>query len=129
VGSGKSFRFRNQKSSSELLDFRSEPINNADAARGVASAESATRFATALSQSILLAPASASGAGEIFFTDLSGDGVTGDPLPGTNRGSFGRDVDVAEHNQLNRSNRYGLGSGSFAPGIPRAFQFGIRVGF
>jgi hypothetical protein len=30
---------------------------------------------------------------------------------------------------LNRSNRYGLGSGSFAPGIPRAFQFGVRVGF
>jgi hypothetical protein len=28
-----------------------------------------------------------------------------------------------------RSNRFGLGSGSFAPGIPRAFQFGIRVGF
>lgn len=28
-----------------------------------------------------------------------------------------------------RSNRHGLGSGSFAPGIPRAFQFGIRVGF
>jgi hypothetical protein len=30
---------------------------------------------------------------------------------------------------FNRSNRYGLGSGSFAPGIPRAFQFGIRVDF
>lgn len=30
---------------------------------------------------------------------------------------------------LNRNNRYGLGSGSFAPGIPRAFQFGVRVGF
>jgi hypothetical protein len=30
---------------------------------------------------------------------------------------------------LNRNNRYGLGSGSFAPGIPRALQFGIRVGF
>jgi hypothetical protein len=29
----------------------------------------------------------------------------------------------------NRSNRYGLGSGSFAPGIPRAFQFGFRVDF
>ena len=29
----------------------------------------------------------------------------------------------------NRSNRYGLGSGSFAPGIPRAFQFAIRVDF
>jgi hypothetical protein len=28
-----------------------------------------------------------------------------------------------------RRNRYGLGSGSFAPGIPRAFQFGIRVDF
>ena len=28
-----------------------------------------------------------------------------------------------------RSNRYGLGSGSFAPGLPRAFQFGIRVDF
>ncbi|HEX5083561.1 MAG TPA: hypothetical protein VFY40_16055, partial [Blastocatellia bacterium] len=28
-----------------------------------------------------------------------------------------------------RSNRYGLGSGSFAPGIPRSFQFGIRVSF
>lgn len=28
-----------------------------------------------------------------------------------------------------RNNRYGLGSGSFAPGIPRAFQFGIRVDF
>ena len=29
----------------------------------------------------------------------------------------------------NRSNRYGLGSGSFAPGLPRAFQFGLRVNF
>lgn len=28
-----------------------------------------------------------------------------------------------------RSNRYGLGSGSFAPGIPRAFQFGLRIDF
>jgi hypothetical protein len=28
-----------------------------------------------------------------------------------------------------RTNRYGLGSGSFAPGIPRAFQFGLRVDF
>jgi hypothetical protein len=29
--------------------------------------------------------------------------------------------------RANRQNRYGLGSGSFAPGIPRAFQFGFRV--
>jgi hypothetical protein len=28
-----------------------------------------------------------------------------------------------------RTNRYGLGSGSFAPGIPRSFQFGLRVSF
>jgi len=204
---------------------------------------STTRIATALPQSIFLPFASASGAGEIFFTDLDGDGVTRDPLPGAGRGSFGRDVGVAKLNQLitsfnntvasgitpagqalidaglftreqliaaggtinngnainlapsnqvgmdsfvntdirisktfgikervriepmveifnlfnvsnfdspgspltsfldgsvgsingttplNRTNRYGLGSGSFAPGIPRAFQFGIRVGF
>ena len=31
--------------------------------------------------------------------------------------------------KANRSNRYGLGSGSFAPGIPRAVQFGFRVDF
>jgi hypothetical protein len=204
---------------------------------------STTRFATALPSSVLLSTVTANGVGEIFFTDLNGDGVVGDPLPGTNRGSFGRDVDVAKLNQLitsfnnsvangftpaaqalinaglftreqlitlgatinngnavdlapsnqvgmdsfidtdirisktfgfkervriepmveifnlfnvsnfdspgnplsgvldgsvgsingatplNRNNRYGLGSGSFAPGIPRALQFGVRVGF
>jgi hypothetical protein len=204
---------------------------------------STTRFSTALPSSIFLAPATANGVGEIFFTDLDGDGSIGDPLPGSKRGSFGRDVGVGKLNQLitsfnnsvgtgltpaaqalvtaglftkdqlialgatinggqaiglapsnqvgmdsfvntdvrisktfgfrervrfepmveifnlfnvsnfdspgnplsgvldgsvgsingttklNRNNRYGLGSGSFAPGIPRAFQFGIRVGF
>jgi hypothetical protein len=204
---------------------------------------STTRISTALASSIFLAPATGNGVGEIFFTDLDGDGSTQDPLPGTNRGSFGRDVGVAKLNQLianfnnsvgtgltpaaqalidaglftrdqlvalgatinggsaispapsnqvgmdsfvntdvrisktfafkervriepmveifnlfnvsnfdspgnpltnvldgtvgsingttpsNRFNRYGLGSGSFAPGIPRALQFGIRVGF
>ncbi|MBO0858625.1 MAG: TonB-dependent receptor [Chloracidobacterium sp.] len=204
---------------------------------------STSRFATALPQSIFLPQATSNGVGEIFFTDLNGDGTTGDPLPGTNRGSFGRGVDVTKLNQLitnfnstvatgltpaaqalvnaglftqpqlialgatinngqsltlapanqvgldsfmntdvrisrsfgfkervriepmvevfnlfnvanydspgnplsgvldgsigsingttplNRNNRYGLGSGSFAPGIPRALQFGIRVGF
>jgi len=206
-----------------------------------------TRLASPLSTSILL-PFSGLGVGEIFFTDLDGDGTVSDPLPGTNRGSFGRDVDISRMNQLitaynslvtsnaltpaaqaligaglftadqlralgatignrntvplapadqagldafsntdvrlsrvfsigeavkiepmlevfnlfnianydapanrlagglsldnsfstgtingtprsNRSNRYGLGSGSFAPGIPRAFQFGFRVNF
>jgi len=200
-----------------------------------------TRITSPLSQSAILPLAS--GTGEIFFTDLDGDGTVQDPLPGTRRGSFGRDVGVSGLNQLisnfngqvassftpaaqalintglftpdqlrslgatinagtpissapadqveldafsttdvrfsrvisigerlrlepmvevfnlfnignydppgnrlsgilsgapgsingttpgTRSNRYGLGSGSFAPGLPRAFQFGIRVDF
>lgn len=203
-----------------------------------------TRVASPLSQSVFI-DCNDCGAAEIFMSDLDGDGITEDPLPGTNRGSFGRDVsDGAALNQLigsyngqiasgtltpagtalvntglftaaqlralgatfsggsavplapadqvgldwfsntdirlskvftirervkiqpmvevfnlfnfanydppgnrltsflsgapgsingtrpgNRSNRYGLGSGSFAPGIPRAFQFGFRVDF
>jgi Carboxypeptidase regulatory-like domain/TonB dependent receptor len=199
-----------------------------------------TRVSSPLASSIILP--FASGLGEIYFTDLNGDGTTQDPLPGTNRGSFSRDVDVKRLNELiaafngqvggftpaaqalissglftadqlralgatinagnpispapadqvgldsfsstdirisrvinigervkiepmlevfnvfnvgnydppgnrltnilsgaagsingttprNRSNRYGLGSGSFAPGLPRAFQFGFRVNF
>jgi hypothetical protein len=203
-----------------------------------------TRIASPLSQSVFL-DCPDCGAAEIFFSDLDGDGIIEDPLPGTNRGSFGRDVrdaaalnalisayntrvssgeltpaaqalvssglfttaqlrslgatlnfgdpvPLAPTNQVGldwfsntdvrlskvftirervkiqpmvevfnlfnfanydppgnrltstltgqpgsingttpgvRSNRYGLGSGSFAPGIPRAFQFGIRVDF
>lgn len=202
------------------------------------------RIASPLSQSAFLSCTDC-GAAEIFFTDLDGDGVFDDPLPGTNRGSFGRDVkdgkalnalitafntqvtgnaftpaaralvsaglfteaqlralgatynngvqvDLAPADQVSldsfintdirfswtyrikervsiqpmmevfnvfnianydtpgnrlgafldaapgsingttpglRNRRYGLGSGSFAPGIPRAFQFGIRVEF
>src|SRR5262249_17937768 len=59
-----------------------------------------TRIATALPSSVLLAPANPNGVGEIFFTHLDGDGSTGDPLPGTNRGSFGRSVSVSKLNQL-----------------------------
>ena len=202
-----------------------------------------TRIASPLSQSVFL-DCQDCGAAEIFFSDLDGDGISEDPLPGTNRGSFGRDVKdgaalnglissfngqvntgltpagralvsaglfteaqlrtlgatfnngnqipLAPANQVGldwfantdirlsktftikervkiqpmvevfnlfnignydppgnrltaflngaagsingttpnvRSNRYGLGSGSFAPGIPRAFQFGFRVDF
>jgi carboxypeptidase family protein len=203
-----------------------------------------TRITSALSQSAFISCTDC-GAAEIFLSDFDGDGVTADPLPGTNRGAFGRsvkdgkalnaligafnqqvssgtltpagqtlvtaglftqsqlrmlgavyngggNVDLAPANQVGldsfintdvrlawayklrerveiqpmvevfnlfnianfdtpgnrltgtldaspgsingtspgqRSNRYGLGSGSFAPGIPRAFQFGIRVGF
>jgi hypothetical protein len=35
------------------------------------------------------------GAGEIFLSDFTGDGTTGDPLPGTKFGSFGRDVSAS----------------------------------
>jgi Carboxypeptidase regulatory-like domain len=203
-----------------------------------------TRMASSLAQSVFLSSVDG-GASEIFFTDLDGDGTIDDPLPGTNRGAYGRSVkdgkalnylingfnqqvnsgaftpaaralisaglfteaqlralgavynngnevtlappdqvgldsfnntdvrfswtykikesvsiqpmveifnifNVANYdppgnrlsffldgsaNSINgtprnrRSNRYGLGSGSFAPGIPRAFQFGIRVDF
>jgi hypothetical protein len=203
-----------------------------------------TRIASALSQSAFISCTDC-GASEIFLSDLDGDGVTQDPLPGTNRGAFGRSVKdgkalntlitsfnqqvssgtltpagqalvsaglftkaqlqalgavyngggpiaLAPANQVGldsfintdvrlawaykfrervefqpmievfnlfnianfdtpgnrlgssldgspgsingtspalRSNRYGLGSGSFAPGIPRAFQLGMRVSF
>jgi hypothetical protein len=202
------------------------------------------RIASPLAQSVFLSCTDC-GAAEIFFTDLDGDGVTQDPLPGTNSGAYGRSVKsgrglntlisgfnqqvsggaftpagkallsagLFSENQLRalggvynngsavalapadqvgldsfintdvrlswtykvkervsiqpmievfnlfnvanfdppgnrlgafldgspgsingttpalRNNRYGLGSGSFAPGIPRAFQLGIRVDF
>src|SRR5262249_31635752 len=50
-----------------------------------------TRIASSLSQSALISCTDC-GAAEIFFSDLDGDGVTSDPLPGTNRGAFGRSV-------------------------------------
>jgi hypothetical protein len=199
-----------------------------------------TRVASPLAQSAFL-DCTDCGAAEIFFSDLDGDGISEDPLPGTNRGAFMREIGgpaelnaaittfnntvaggftpagarlissglftatqlralggtiqpvplapanavgidwftttdvrlskvftikervkiqpmVEVFNLFNfanydppgnrlgsllsgtagtingttpnvRSNRYGLGSGSFAPGIPRAFQFGFRVDF
>jgi hypothetical protein len=47
------------------------------------------RIASPLSQNAFLSPACSCEA-EIFFTDLDGDGISEDPLPGTNRGAFGR---------------------------------------
>jgi len=38
--------------------------------------------------------------GEIFRTDVTGDGTTGDILPGTNTGSFGRSVKVGDLNNV-----------------------------
>jgi hypothetical protein len=52
------------------------------------------RASSALSQSVFIPPVRSGNAAtaEIFTTDLNGDGSSGDPLPGTNRGSYGRDA-------------------------------------
>jgi hypothetical protein len=49
------------------------------------------RIATAVPVTLRLASAGA-GSGEIFFTDLDGDGRGGDVMPGTNLGAFGRTI-------------------------------------
>jgi hypothetical protein len=49
------------------------------------------RVMSRLPQSVFVPQVTGSGA-EIFYTDFNGDGTTGDPLPGTNRGSFGRSI-------------------------------------
>ncbi len=52
------------------------------------------RASSALPQSLFVPPVRTGNAAsaEIFMTDLDGDGSSGDPLPGTNRGSYGRDI-------------------------------------
>jgi len=59
----------------------------------------ATRVKSSLASSLFL-PQSTGGADEIFFSDLDGDGVTEDPLPGTNRGAFSRGVTGSSINTL-----------------------------
>ena len=54
---------------------------------------------TAYPTTMQLPSGSSTGAGEIFFTDLNGDGTTIDELPGTNRGAFGRTVKAADLNK------------------------------
>jgi hypothetical protein len=46
--------------------------------------------------------------GEIFRTDVTGDGTVGDPVPGTNVGAFGRTVKAGGLNQIitNYNNNY-----------------------
>jgi len=41
-----------------------------------------------------------SGAGQIFQTDFTGDGTTGDPLPGSANGAFGRTVNAGTLNSF-----------------------------
>ncbi len=58
-----------------------------------------TKIKSSLAGSLFL-PITSGGADEIFFSDLDGDGVTADPLPDTNRGSFGRGVNGGNINTL-----------------------------
>ncbi len=58
----------------------------------------ASHYATAL-PTTLTAPSTGE-PGDIFVSDLTGDGTVGDVLPGTNIGSFGRDVKVSNLNQV-----------------------------
>ena len=44
----------------------------------------------------LLATPDQGRAGEIFYTDFTGDGTTGDLLPGTRTGSYGRDIKTGD---------------------------------
>lgn len=60
---------------------------------------SATSLQTARATSMFL-PDVSGGADEIFYTDLDGDGVTADPLPGTNRGSYSRSVTSSNINKV-----------------------------
>ncbi|HKF57583.1 MAG TPA: carboxypeptidase regulatory-like domain-containing protein [Blastocatellia bacterium] len=53
-------------------------------------------------------------------------GITNGPLSGFLSGSPGTANGTA---QGQRTNKFGLGVGSFSPGIPRAFQFGVRATF
>ncbi len=55
-------------------------------------------FGSALPQTLSLPTAGQPG--EIFRTDVTGDGTTGDILPRTNIGSFGRDVKVGDLNRV-----------------------------
>lgn len=48
----------------------------------------------------LTVPNTASGAGEIFRTDFTGDGTTQDPIPGTKVGNFGRGINAGNINTV-----------------------------
>jgi len=58
-----------------------------------------SHFNTAL-PATLSVPNSNLGPGEIFRTDFTGDGTSGDLLPGTRAGSFGRDIKLNEINNV-----------------------------
>jgi hypothetical protein len=85
---------------------------------------SISRVNSRLPQSVFVPSVTGSGA-EIFYTDFNGDGTTGDPLPGTNRGSFGRSI--SSPGDLNRliSNFNNSVVGTFTPAAQALIDAGL----
>jgi hypothetical protein len=78
-------------------------------------------YSTALPRTLILPSTGAPG--DIFGTDVTGDGTVGDVLPGTNIGSFGRDVKA---NQIN--NVIGKYNSSLAGQLTPAGQALVSAG-
>jgi hypothetical protein len=57
------------------------------------------RLYSALSTTLTV-PNTATGAGEIFRTDFTGDGTTQDPVPGTHVGEFDRGINASNINRV-----------------------------
>jgi len=82
------------------------------------------RINSPLAQTVFVPPVSY-GPGEIFLTDFNGDGRFGEPLPGTNRGSFGRSItSPAELNQLISSFNNNV-VGTFTPAAQALISAGL----
>jgi len=67
---------------------------------GLAAAILSVINAKAFASTTLTVPNTATGAGEIFRTDFTGDGTTQDPLPGTHVGNFDRGIDASNINKV-----------------------------
>lgn len=82
------------------------------------------RVNSALPQYVAV-PLVSGGPEEIFLTDFNGDNTTWDPLPGTNRGAFGRSVsNPADLNQL-ISNFNNNVVGTFTPAAQAVIDAGL----
>ncbi len=80
-------------------------------------------FRSALANSLFL-PATTGGADEIFFSDWDGDGVTQDPIFGSNRGSFSRDIKADDiNNVISRWNS--TFAGTLSPAARALVQAGL----
>ena len=82
------------------------------------------RVNSSLPQAVAV-PLVSGGPDEVFFTDFDGDGASGEPLPGTNRGSFGRSIsNPAKLNQLISSFNKNV-VGTFTPAAEALMNAGL----